>query len=41
MADVALVFHWPPSAYDDMRLNDLMGWHDKALARLKAKMGIK
>jgi hypothetical protein len=40
MADIATVFHWPPSAFDDMGLNDLMGWHDKALKRLKAKLGV-
>jgi Phage P2 GpE len=37
MADIAIIFHWQPSAFDDMGLTDLLGWHAKAIARLKAK----
>jgi phage-related tail protein len=28
MADVAVVFHWPPAAMEAMALSDLMGWRD-------------
>ena len=33
MADLALVFHWAPSAMDPMPLAELMGWHARALKR--------
>lgn len=33
MADVAVIFHWPPAAMDDMSLSDLMGWREKAARR--------
>ncbi|MGU3314248.1 GpE family phage tail protein [Sphingomonas sp. M6A6_1c] len=33
MADLAVVFHWPPDAMNPMRLPELMGWHAKALKR--------
>jgi hypothetical protein len=29
MADVAVVFHWPPAAMEAMALSDLMGWRDR------------
>lgn len=35
MADIALVFHWPPSAMDAMSLSELMRWHALALDRFK------
>ncbi len=35
MADIAAVFHWPPSAMDHMPLTELMMWRDKAEARAK------
>jgi hypothetical protein len=33
MADVALVFHWPPSEMDRMTLPELARWRALALAR--------
>lgn len=33
MADIAAVFHWPPSSMHDMPLAELMMWRDKAEAR--------
>lgn len=33
MADVAVVFHWPPQAMDDMSISELMGWREKAAKR--------
>lgn len=39
MADIATVFHWPPNVMEQMSLPDLMGWHDRALERLKAMRG--
>ena len=33
MADVALVFHWPPAAMEAMALSELMGWRDHAARR--------
>lgn len=41
MADLAAVFHWPPSAFDGMSIPDLMRWHALAIDRLKAMNGIK
>lgn len=34
MADIAVVFHWPPSAFDRMHIADLMRWHARAIERL-------
>ncbi|MBP2227538.1 GpE family phage tail protein [Azospirillum agricola] len=36
MADVAAVFHWPPSAMDEMEPADLLRWH--GLARERGSM---
>lgn len=33
MADIAIIFHWPPSAMDDMTLPELMGWRAQAAKR--------
>lgn len=33
MADVALVFHWPPSAMDCMSVSELMDWRERARER--------
>jgi hypothetical protein len=33
MADLALVFHWPPAAMDAMSLAELGRWHAKAADR--------
>jgi hypothetical protein len=33
MADVAVIFHWPPQAMDSMSIAELMGWRDKAAKR--------
>jgi len=33
MADVAVIFHWPPAAMDGMSLSELMGWRDQAAKR--------
>lgn len=33
MADIAAVFHWPPSAMDGMGLGELMGWRARAAER--------
>ncbi|MFJ5161962.1 GpE family phage tail protein [Pantoea sp. NPDC088449] len=33
MADIAVIFHWPPSAFDAMPVNELMEWHSRAVAR--------
>lgn len=33
MADVAIVFHWPPSAMDPMSLGELMQWREQARVR--------
>jgi hypothetical protein len=34
MADIATVFHWPPSAMDAMSLGELMRWRAAAIERL-------
>lgn len=33
MADIAFVFHWPPSCMDSMELDELMGWQQLAVQR--------
>lgn len=33
MANIAVVFHWPPQAMDAMELEELMRWHDMAVER--------
>ncbi|WP_062731902.1 GpE family phage tail protein [Sphingobium abikonense] len=33
MADVAIIFHWPPQAMDGMDLSELMGWRAQAARR--------
>jgi len=35
MADVAVVFHWPPSAMDDMSVSELMQWRERARVRVE------
>jgi hypothetical protein len=39
MADIAIVFHWSPAVMDPMGIADLVGWHTRALDRLKATRG--
>jgi hypothetical protein len=34
---VAVIFHWPPSAFDDMSLADLMAWREEARIRSGAE----
>lgn len=33
MADIAIIFHWPPAAMDLMTLPELMGWREQAARR--------
>ncbi|MBI1771571.1 MAG: GpE family phage tail protein [Burkholderiales bacterium] len=33
MADVAVVFHWPPSAMDELGVLELMDWRERARVR--------
>ncbi|WP_318389664.1 GpE family phage tail protein [Enterobacter sp.] len=33
MADIATVFHWPPSATEDMPLTEVLEWRHKAILR--------
>ncbi|SMH35747.1 GpE family phage tail protein [Maritimibacter sp. HL-12] len=33
MANIAVVFHWPPSEMVDMSLEELSRWHELALDR--------
>ena len=37
MADIAVIFHWPPSEMDGMSLTDLLSWRYKALQRSGVK----
>lgn len=34
MADLAIVFHWPPAAMDHMSIAELMGWRERAAQRV-------
>lgn len=33
MANLAVVFHWPPAAMDEMELEELLRWENKARER--------
>lgn len=33
MADIAVIFHWPPQAMDEMALTELMDWRERARTR--------
>ncbi|WP_058910987.1 GpE family phage tail protein [Entomohabitans teleogrylli] len=33
MADIAVIFHWPPSELYSLGLTDLLIWREKALQR--------
>ena len=35
MADIAIVFHWPPAAMDRMTITELMLWRALALDRFE------
>jgi len=37
MADIAVVFHWPPSAMDGMDLQELMAWRERARQRYETE----
>lgn len=37
MADLAIVFHWPPSAMNDLSLVELMDWRERARVRNTAE----
>lgn len=34
MADVAVIFHWPPSEMAAFSLSELMQWRERAIARV-------
>ncbi|UYF99342.1 GpE family phage tail protein [Halomonas sp. GD1P12] len=36
MADLAMVFHWPPGEMDGMELDELMKWRERARKRHEA-----
>jgi len=33
MANIAVIFHWPPAAMDPMSLSELMDWENRARER--------
>lgn len=33
MADVAVIFHWPPAAMNSMNMSELMAWRQQAVKR--------
>ncbi|ADW72228.1 GpE family phage tail protein [Rahnella aquatilis] len=37
MADVAVIFHWPPSELNPMTLTELLVWRHKAMQRSGAE----
>ncbi|WP_083023717.1 GpE family phage tail protein [Vreelandella lionensis] len=37
MADLAMVFHWEPNAMDNMELEELMEWRERARKRHEGK----
>ncbi|HFK4881895.1 TPA: GpE family phage tail protein [Escherichia coli] len=36
MADIATIFHWPPSVTDVMLLTEVLEWRYKAIQRSRA-----
>lgn len=36
MADIALVFHWPPQAMAEMSLEEIAAWRERARQRHEA-----
>lgn len=36
MADIATVFHWQPAAMDEMTVEELMEWRERARVRCEA-----
>ncbi|EPC7545006.1 GpE family phage tail protein [Morganella morganii] len=34
IADIAMVFHWPPVSFDTMSVSELLKWHRLAAARI-------
>jgi len=41
MADIAVIFHWPPEAMDRMAPEELARWWRRATDRWKAAQGVK
>ncbi|MCY4753254.1 GpE family phage tail protein [Pelomonas aquatica] len=39
MADLAYVFHWPPSELDALTMDELEAWHSQALRLMKQANG--
>lgn len=37
IADIAAVFHWQPSTFNDMYLDELMSWREKAIERSQSE----
>jgi hypothetical protein len=37
MADIAGVFHWTPATMDDLTINELMAWRERARLRSGAE----
>ncbi|ENU1170591.1 GpE family phage tail protein [Enterobacter kobei] len=33
MADIAVIFHWPPSELNSLSVTELITWREKALQR--------
>ncbi|WP_322090665.1 GpE family phage tail protein [Enterobacter roggenkampii] len=33
MADIAVIFHWPPSELNSLNVTELITWREKALQR--------
>jgi len=39
MADIAAIFHWPPSEMNAMPLAELLDWRHKAIVRSGTQSG--
>ncbi|MFU1906034.1 GpE family phage tail protein [Bordetella avium] len=37
MADIAVVFHWPPAAMDPMDVQELAKWRERARVRIESE----
>ncbi|HHF4723348.1 TPA: GpE family phage tail protein [Haemophilus influenzae] len=38
MADIAIIFHWQPQAFEQMTFSELMQWREKAKNEMKQKL---
>ncbi|WP_257296981.1 GpE family phage tail protein [Endozoicomonas sp. YOMI1] len=38
MANIAVIFHWPPSEMERMTVEELVAWHQRATKRMGTRL---